>query len=107
QSMREQNNAKKELMHELEIRLQTSRSQKASLHQAVGRLQGQLTTLNERKITLQSELTSMPPLDSIKKSLSRALDKHVSVEVELNTARVAVESLDQEFRHLEEKRQII
>jgi chromosome segregation protein len=35
------------------------------------------------------------------------LDKHVSIEVELNSARIAVESLEQEFRNLEEKRQII
>lgn len=107
QAIRENNNNKKEYLHELEIRLQTSKSQKASLAQNIVRLQTQLHTLNERRITLQSELTSMPPLDSLKKSLSRALDKHVSVEVELNTARVGVESLDHEFRNQEEKRQTI
>lgn len=107
QSMRENTNKKKQYMHELEIRLQTSVSKKATLHQNLSRFQTQLASLNERKITLQSELTSMAPIDTLKKSLSRALDKHVSVEVELNTARIAVESLDQEFRNLEEKRQII
>lgn len=107
QHLREQTNQKKEQMHELEIRIQTSASQKASLHQSMAHFQAQLSALNERKITLQSELTSMPPLETLKKSLSRALDKHVSVEVELNTARVGVETLDQEYRRLEEKRQII
>lgn len=107
QVMRDNTNHKKEHMHELEIRLQTSRSQKASLQHGYQRLQNHLVSLNDRKITLQSELTSMPPMESLKKSLSRALDKHVSVEVELNTARITVESLDQEFRNLEEKRQII
>lgn len=107
QIMRENTNKKRQNTHELEIRLQTARSQKSSLHQAISRLQTQLASLNDRKITLQSELTSMPPIDTLKKSLSRALDKHVSVEVELNTARIAVEALDQEFHNLEEKRQII
>lgn len=107
QTMRENANRKKEQLHELQIRLQTAKSQKASLQQSMSRMQSQLSTLSDRKITLQSELTSMPPIDSLKKSLTRALDKHVSVEVELNTARVSMEALDQEFRGLEEKRQII
>lgn len=107
QSMRDIAEQKREKFHELEIQLQTSKSQKASLQQSLLRLQQQLAALNGRKITLQSELSSMAPIDTLKKSLSRALDKHVSIEVELNTARVAMESLDQEFRNLEENRQII
>lgn len=107
QIMREQTNRKKEFIHALDIRFETAKSQKISLQQSVSRLHQQLSSLNDRKITLQSELSSMPPLDTLKKSLSRALDKHVSVEVELNTARIAVESLDQEFRNVEGKRQII
>lgn len=107
QSLRQSMNQKKEQMHEYEIRLQTSKSQKSSHQQTIMRSQQQLASLNERKIVLQSELTSLPPIDAMKKSLDRALDKHVSVEVELNTARVAVESLDQEFRNVENKRQTI
>lgn len=107
QTIRENTNNKKEYLHELEIRLQTSKSQKSTLKQNVTRLQTQLATLNERKITLQSELTSMQPMDILKKSLSRALDKHVSVEIELNSARVSMEALDVEFRSLDEKRQIV
>jgi chromosome segregation protein len=107
QALRENTNQQKEHMHELEIRLQTTKSQKSSLQQQVIRLQQQLNALNERKTTLQSELSSMPPIDTLKKSLARALDKHVSAEVELNTARVATESLEQEFRNLETKKQTI
>ena len=107
QASREAVQQKTEDMHELEIRIQTGKSQKTSLQQAISRLQMQFSSTNERRIILQSELTAMPPLDTIKKSLSRALDKHVSVEVELNSARIAMESLDHEFRNLEEKRQII
>ena len=107
QATRDRLNHAKEHMHECEIKLQTARSQKGSLQQAMTRLQDQLANLNERKITLQGELASMPPLDSIKKTLSRALDKHVGIEAELNTARTAMEALDQEFRNLEERRQAI
>lgn len=107
QIIRENTNQKKEQMHELEIRLQTAKSQKNSLIQNITRLQTQFVSLSNRKITLQSELTSMPPLETLKKSLTRVLDKHVNVEAGLNTARVAMESLEQEFQQLEGKRQII
>lgn len=107
QTLRVNANQKKEYMHELQIRLQTSKSQKASLQQNITRFQAQIAGLSERKVTLQSELSSMPPMDTLKKALSRSLDKHVGVEVELNTARVAMEALDQEFRCLEEKRQTL
>ncbi len=103
-SVREKLNQAKERVHECEIKLQTARSQKGSLQQTMTRLQDHLATLNERKISLQGELSSMPPIESLKKTLARALDKHVSIEVELNTARVSMESLTQEFRNLEERR---
>lgn len=107
QVLRQTTNEKKEKMHELEIRLETSKSQKNALQQTYVHMQAQMSSLSDRKITLQSELSSMQPMEVLKKSLSRVLDKHVSVEVELNTARVAMESLNQEFRNLEDKRQII
>ena len=107
QTLREKVDQAKERVHECEIKLQTARSQKGSLQLAMTRLHEQMATLNERKITLQGELASMPPLETLKKSLSRALDKHVSVEVELSASRASMEALDQEFHQLEEKRQII
>jgi len=107
QSMRDNANQRKELKHALDIRAQTAKSQKSSLQQQLTRLQNQLHSLTERKITLQSELNAMPPLDTLQQALSSALDKHVSVEVELNTARTTVETLEFAFRRLEEKRQTI
>ena len=107
QTIREAFHNKNEEAHSLEIRLQTAQSQKTAHQQSISHLQTQLNSLNERKIVLQGELSSIPPMETLKKSLSRALDKHVSVEIELNTARVAMESLEQEFRNVEDKRQII
>jgi chromosome segregation protein len=107
QTMRSELNHKREAMHELDMRLQATKSQKFSLKETMVRLQAHLNSLNDRKINLQSDITSMPPLDALKKSLSRALDKHVSVEGELNTARIAMESLEQEDRNLQNKRELI
>ncbi|OGT42947.1 MAG: chromosome segregation protein SMC [Gammaproteobacteria bacterium RIFCSPHIGHO2_12_FULL_40_19] len=107
QTIREDFQRRNSEMHAIEIRLQTAQSQKTAYLQNSSRLQTQLNLLNERKIALQGELSSMPPMETLKKSLSRVLDKHVSVEVELNTTRVAMESLQQEFHNVEEKRQTI
>lgn len=107
QTLRDAAGQRKERKHELQLRFETAKSQKASLMQSVSRMQHQLTQFNERKISLQSELSSMPSMEGLKKSLSKSLDKHVGIESELNTARVAVESLDQEYRNLEKTRQTI
>ena len=107
QTTRENTSQQKEKKHALEIRLQTAKSQKASLQQQMTRFQNQLTSLQERKTTLQKELNAMPPIDALQDTLSQALDKHVSIEEELNTARAGVEALDQAFRQLEDKRQAI
>jgi chromosome segregation protein len=107
QSTRDEANKKREQLHQLEMRLQSAKTQKVALQQSIERLHAQLASLNERKITLQSELASMAPIDTLQQSLARALDKHVNIEAELNTARAAVENLDQAFRQLEEKRQAI
>ncbi len=104
---REVANQKKERKHELQLRLETAKSQKSALMQSITRMQNQLAQLNERKITLQGELSSMPNIENLKKTLSKTLDRHVSIESELNTARSAVEALEQEFRNLENARQAI
>ncbi len=107
QTTREQANNKKDELHELEIQLQTSRSQKNSLQHNITRLQSQVTSLSDRKISLQDELNAMQPIDEMKQALAQVLDKHVSIEGELNIARTTMENLDQEFRQLDEKRQTI
>lgn len=107
QMTRESVNQKKQKMHELEIRLQTAKSQKGALMQGIARMQQQLTTLSERKGTLQRELSALAPVDDLKHSLSLLLDKHVAIEAELTAARSKLEILNQSFRALEEKRQMI
>lgn len=107
QDVRDKLTQAREGVHECEIKLQTAKSQKGSLQMTIARLQEQIATLSERKISLESELSSMPPIETIKQSLSRALEKHADVETELNAARASTEGLDQAFRLLEEKRQSV
>jgi len=101
----EETNSKKEQKHVLEIRIQTNRSQKDTYQQTLVRLNAQLTTLETRQTTLQNELNAMISMDSLKDTLSAALNKHMNIEAELNVARASSESLDQEFRRLEDKQQ--
>lgn len=107
QSYREQLTKEQNEIHAVEIRLEANKSQKSTLQQAMTRLHAQINALSDRKIALQSDLSSLQPVEAVKKSLQRALDKHVTVEVELNSARVAVEALDQEARQQEDKRIVI
>lgn len=107
QSIRDKMNQHKESLHQLEMQIQTAKSQKSTWRENAGRMQSQLSVLSERKNALEKELSSMSSVEALKKSLSQVLDKHAHVETELNHARVAVESLNQEFAHLEDKRQII
>lgn len=102
---REHTDQKKQAIHECEIRLQKALSQKSAAEQNKIRLKIHLTSLSDRKLTLQNELASMPPIDTLKKSLSLALDKHQDIQEELNTARNAVDAADQQCRNLEAKRQ--
>lgn len=107
QTLRDNANQKKERMHELEMRLQTARSQRGSLQQSIMRLQTTMTSLNERKQTLETELAGMAPVEDLKTTLSQSLDKHVNIEAELNQARATVDALDQQVRALEERRHAV
>lgn len=100
-------NQQKDHMHEIEIRLQTAKSQQAALQQNKARLQAQMAHLNERKQHLQVELAAMQSLEGLNQSLADALDQHGKVEAALHTAREAVDVIDQSRRHGEEKRQAI
>lgn len=104
QVIREQYDDEKDQLHELQIQLQTAKSRHESLTETTIRLQQQLSTLHERKTNLQNELSTLPEMDSLQTTLSRALDQHVNVESELNTARSATDTLEQEMQFLDEKR---
>jgi chromosome segregation protein len=97
----------KDLSHQLEIRLQSSKSQQGALNQTLERMRTQLSVLAERKELLDKELSSVQPIDSLKETLTRTLDKHVTIEAELNTSRTSMEALEQETERLEKERHTV
>lgn len=107
QAMRDGSTKKREQLHQFEMSLQSTKSSIDARQQTLTQLQSQLSSLSNRKTSLQAELGSLQPIDNLKDALSRALDKHVSIEAELNKARTAMDALDQEFRQIEENRHVI
>lgn len=97
----------KELAHQQEIRLQTTKSQQSSLQQTIGRMQIQLNTLTERKSALLNEQQSNSHLEGLEQDLAKSLSLRLSIEEELNTARSTMSTFDQEIRMLESRRQEI
>jgi chromosome segregation protein len=107
QISREQANQAKETAHQQEIKLQTTRSQQASLKQNLTRLQTSLAALDERKALLQKELDAIPPIENLEKMLEEVLGQRLTIEEELHDARSKVDSIDQELRQLDSRRQEI
>jgi chromosome segregation protein len=97
----------KDTTSELQIRLQTSLSQQASIKQTMSHMQSQLGQLTKRKNALQNDLAGAQSLTELEKTLSIALEQRLSIEAELNTARSTMENMEQEVRALESKRQAI
>lgn len=104
---RTRTNAKqaKDSAHQFEIRLQTMKSQLASLENLQARLQTQADLLNERKATLHDELHSESQLERLKNELENTLKGRIILQGELTSAKQACEIINQEIHELEQKRQ--
>ena len=107
QTARNNANQAKEAVHQLEIRLQTSKSQQASLQQTIARIETQLATLADRKAMLENELAAVMPAASLEKELAAALSKRLAIEEELNKVRVVMEVNTQDLQKLESRQQVV
>ncbi|MHB1947276.1 MAG: chromosome segregation protein SMC [Gammaproteobacteria bacterium] len=105
QACRERVNQAKEHAHQQEIRLQTTKSQYASLQNNMTRLQAQLAILAERKLALTKDSSALSPIEGLESSLEEALNRRLQVEEELHTARTKVEAIEQELKAYESSRQ--
>lgn len=94
----------KDQTHQLEIRLQTSKSQLSSLRQTMIRLNTQLETLIDRKSSLEKEASSNVVLENLQQELSKLLASRLAVESELNTARQRMDAVNQQLKSLESRR---
>lgn len=104
QNSRQTLNETKELQHQLEIRLQTTKSQQGSLQQSVVRMQTQLTILTERKASLQKDFHIGKPLLELENTLAAALGRRLHIEEELNQARSVIDGIEHALRDLEHQR---
>jgi len=107
QTIRQQSSQAKEHAHQQEIKLETTRSQENSLRQNAQRLQSQLKTLEERKATLEKELSAVSSLTNLESELETMLKERLVVEQELNESRSQVDGVEQELKALEVRRQEI
>ena len=94
----------KEHVQEQQIRLQTIKSQAATLQQTILRLQAQLQTLNDRKIALQKEADNISSIEHLTDALEEALSQRLRVEEEMQTARSNLEAVEQDLRSNEASR---
>lgn len=104
QETRHEVNQAKDSMHQLEIRLQTGKSQQASFKQSLLRLKTQWDTLTERKTALETEVRETSVLENLQHDLTTALTSRLSIEADLNTARTAMEMTNQSLKMLELRR---
>jgi chromosome segregation protein len=107
QLKRGQVNQAKDSASELQIRLQTTQSQQASLKQTVLHMRSQLSTLAKRKTALENDLQTAAPIDELEQTLGVALEHRLAIESQLNAARATMELMDQELRGNEGKRQAL
>jgi chromosome segregation protein len=107
QAARTNVNFTKDNASELQIRMQTSMSQQASLKQTMGHMQSQLDGFSRRKTTLQNDIDTAISLTELETTLSIALEQRLSIETQLNTARTTMENMEQDVRTLEGKRQAL
>lgn len=93
--------------HQLEIRLQTSRSQQSSINQTILRLETQLNTLTERKNILQQELEATQSIESRRQDLAALLSSRLLIDEDLNKERFSMESARQDLTDLETRKQAL
>jgi chromosome segregation protein len=94
-----------ETAHEIELTLQSTQAQIASLELAVERTESQLATLKERRLSLTGDLEKGDsPSDEWQQKLEVTLKGRLEVEKELTAARQRVDNIEHEIRLLEQKR---
>ncbi len=91
--------------HQLEIRLQTSKSQQTAVKQTMIRLESQLTTLGARQQILQNELDNAQPIENRRNDLAVLLSARLEIDEDLNNARFAMESARHDSQELEIRKQ--
>jgi chromosome segregation protein len=105
QTARDKAREDRDAAHQLDLRIQTVRSQISATEQAMERLVEQQGIFAERKQTLETSISeSEEPQVQLKEELASQLEKRLEVENELTGLRQKVESYQHEIRKLEQSR---
>ncbi len=98
-------NRDREAAQQVNLRVGTARTELNSHTQALERMEQQMQQLATRREELQKAIADgEAPLQQLGVELETELEKRVSIENDLNTARKALETVDFELRQLEERR---
>ncbi|MFT4676670.1 MAG: chromosome segregation protein [Patiriisocius sp.] len=91
--------------HQLDLRIQTVKSQISATEQAMSRLVEQQGIFAERKQTLETSISeSEEPQIQLKEELAAHLEKRLEVENELAALRQKVEVIEHQIREFEQSR---
>lgn len=105
QSARDKAREDRDAAHQLDLRIQTVKSQISATEQAMARLVEQQEIFAERKQTLETNISeSEEPQVQLKEELSSQLESRLEVENELTGLRQKVEAFQHDIRSLEQSR---
>lgn len=96
----------RELSHELQIRLQSNKTQLASSQQNLQRMSSELERMTARRDGLQTAMQQADnPGQDLDTQLKEQLSKHLEAEQQVKEARAQVEQTENALRDFEQKRQ--
>ncbi len=96
---------RRNLAHEIALRVESMRSAEASLSQSLERVQGQLEQLAGRRELLREQIEEgAEPLEEQREALEELLQRRIQVEAELAEARKLLEVIDGRLRENEQRR---
>lgn len=104
-SLREQLDDKKEQLHALHLEWEGIKLQQNALTLNINHLKEQLLALNARDKELRLNENKFTFIKELEEKLHKALEKRLSVEIEIKNARAALDDIHDELKNLELKRQ--
>ena len=104
--MRQQTQQLRDHAQQTQVQVETFKTTRNSAQQQLERFKGRLEQLQSRKsnLQMQSEEQSAEDPSALAKQLETQLEQRKQIEVELSTARDALQSIDNTVRELEQKR---
>ncbi len=105
ETSRQAANADREKAHQINVKVETLRTEQNSTEQTHDRMQSQLDSMSSKRSELNKGiLESEQPLKEMTAELETYLAQRVAIETELSTARQAMENIEQGLTDTEQKR---